>query len=129
MAENGWYIYGRNLTRPDQYLWGQPPPPSGIVSRAEVAKDRRAKRTLWDRYYLGSPIHLEGKIYITTSLGLIYVIDSRAKTLDRQALLAVNYLGPAVDTRSHNAFSCANGRLYHRDRIDGKPYVVCIGAQ
>ena len=45
------------------------------------------------------------------------------KLWTRNALLAVNDLGPAGQTWSLNSISYANGRLYHRSMKE----VVCIG--
>ena len=108
----------------DRYLWGQPQPSSTVNSRGiDVAGDPRSKRDGWYWCYLGSPTCVDGRIYITTMLGLTYVIDARAKTLDAKALLSVNDLGPAGTTWSLNSISYANGRLFHRSIKE----VVCIG--
>ena len=110
----------------DRFLWGRPQPSSTVNSRGiDVAEDPRSKRDGWYWCYLGSPTCVDGKIYITTMLGLTYVIDARAKTLDSKALLAVNDLGPAGTTWSLNSISYANGKLFHRSLKE----VVCIGAK
>lgn len=114
----------RESRKPDQYLWGQPQPSSTVNSRGiDVAGDPRSKRDGWFWCFLGSPTVVNGNIYITTMLGVTYIINGQAKTLDEKALLSVNDLGPAGQTWSLNSISPANGRLYHRSMKE----VVCIG--
>jgi len=116
----------RAVGQQDRFIWGQPQASSTVNSRGiDVAEDPRSKRDGWYWCYLGSPTCIDGKIYITTMLGLTYVIDARAKTLDARALLAVNDLGPAGTTWSLNSISYANGKLFHRSIKE----VVCIGTK
>lgn len=111
---------------PDRFIWHQPQPSSTVNARGiDVAGDPRSKRDGWFWCFLGSPTVVNGKIYITTMLGVTYVIEGYAKVLDEKALLAVNDLGPAGQTWSLNAISYANGRLYHRSLKE----VVCIGTK
>jgi hypothetical protein len=56
-------------------------------------------------------------------LGVTYVLDGKARTLDAAALLSVNDLGTAGQVWSLNTVSAANGRLYHRSMKE----VICIG--
>jgi outer membrane protein assembly factor BamB len=110
----------------DSYLWGQAEPSSTVDARGvDVAGDPRSKRDGWYWCMLPHPTAVDGKIFFTTMTGLTYVIDGRARVLDRHALLAVNDLGPAGQTWSLNSISYANGRLYHRSMKE----VVCIGTQ
>lgn len=114
----------REAGAPDRFLWGQPQTSSTVNSRGiDVAGDPRSKRDGWYWDYLGSPTAVDGKIFLTTMLGVTYVIDARAKVLDEKALLSVNDLGPAGQTWSLNSISYANGHLYHRSMKE----VVCIG--
>jgi len=116
----------RAVGQPDRFIWGQPQPSSTVNSRGiDVAEDPRSKRDGWYWCYLGSPTRVDGKIYITTMLGLTYVIDARAKTLDARALLSVNDLGTPGTTWSLNSISYANGKLFHRSIKE----VVCIGTK
>lgn len=109
---------------PDRFVWHQPQSSSTVNSRGiDVAGDPRSKRDGWFWDFLGSPTVVDGKIFITTMLGVTYVLDGHAKTLDAGALLAVNDLGPAGRTWSLNSISYARGRLYHRSMRE----VVCIG--
>ena len=110
----------------DKFFWNQPMPSDTTNSRGiDIAGDPRSKRDGWHWDFLGSPTVLNGKIYMTTMLGITYVIDGAAKVLDENALLAVNDLGPAGKTWSLNSLSYANGRIYHRT-LKG---VVCIGSK
>lgn len=116
----------RAAGREDQMIWHQPQASSTVNSRGiDVAGDPRSRRDGWYWCFLGHPTVLNGNVYLTTMLGITYVINGSAKTLDRRALLAVNDLGPAGQTWSLNSISAANGRLYHRSLKE----VVCIGTK
>lgn len=113
----------RKLNQKDELVWGQPQPASTVNSRGiDVAGDPRSRRDGWYWCFLGNPTVANGKIYITTMLGVTYVIDGRARVLDEKALLAVNDLGPAGETWSVNSISFAGGRGYHRSMKE----VVCV---
>ncbi len=114
----------RETGQPDRFVWGMAQPSSTINSRGvDVAGDPRSKRDGWYWCFLGNPTAVDGKIFFTTMLGVTYVIDGRAKTLDEKALLAVNDLGPAGQTWSLNSISYAKDHLFHRSMKE----VVCIG--
>jgi outer membrane protein assembly factor BamB len=114
----------REPGQPDRFVWNRPQSSSTVNARGiDVAGDPRSKRDGWYWCFLGAPTAVNDKIFFTTMLGVTYVIDGRAKTLDERALLAVNDLGPAGQTWSLNSISYANGRLYHRSIKE----VVCIG--
>ena len=55
--------------------------------------------------------------------GTVYVIDAYAKTLDKNALIAINDLGLAGKTWTLASFSYANGRLSMHTMKE----VLCIG--
>jgi hypothetical protein len=81
----------------------------------DIAAEERSRTDGWEiPAFWGSPVALGGKVYFTTMLGITYVIDAEAKTLDERALLAVNDLGPSGKTWSLNSISFAGGVLYHR---------------
>lgn len=134
----------RRANAPDRLIWGERQMTSTNNSRGiDVASDPRSKRDGWFWCMLGSPTAVEGKIYFTNMLGVIYVIDANAsilnptisiagnlhlvpyKPLDQKALMAVNDLGTNGQTWSLNSVSYANGRLYHRSMRE----VVCIGTK
>lgn len=90
----------------------------------EVGAEDRSRTDGWQiPAFFGSPIAVNGKIYLSTMLGITYVIDARAKVLDEKALLSVSDLGPSGETWSLNSLSFSNNRLYNRSLKE----VVCIG--
>lgn len=116
----------REAGSPDRFVWNQAQTSSTINSRGiDAAGDPRSKRDGWYWCFLGSPTVVNDKIFITTMLGITYVINGRAKVLDAKALCAVNDLGPAGQTWSLNSVSYAGSRLYHRSMKE----VVCIGTK
>jgi hypothetical protein len=110
----------------EQIVWGKTLASSTVNSRGiDVNGDKRSLGDGWWWGYLGSPTAVSGKIFFTTMLGITYVIDGRAKTLDESALLAVNDLGAPGKTWSLNSLSYAGGRIYHRSIQQ----VICAGAK
>ena len=90
----------------------------------DVAPEDRSRTDGWQiPAFFGSPIAINGKIYISTMLGITYVIDGKARVLDERALLSVSDLGPSGETWSLNSLSYQDGRLYNRSLKE----VVCIG--
>lgn len=90
----------------------------------DVAAEDRSRTDGWQvPAFFGSPVALNGKIYLSTMLGITYAIDGRAPVLDEKALLAVNDLGPSGQTWSLNSLSYQNGRLFNRTSKE----VICIG--
>ncbi len=88
-----------------------------------VAPEDRSRTDGWEiPAFFGSPIAVNGKLYLTTMLGITYVVDYNAKVFDEKALLAVNDLGPSGETWSLNTPSYANGLLFHRSLKE----IVCI---
>lgn len=92
----------------------------------DVAAEDRSRTDGWEiPAFWGSPVAIDGNIYVTTMLGITYVIDSKAKILDESALLSINDLGPSGETWSLNSISYAGGRIYHRSLKE----LVSIGPQ
>jgi hypothetical protein len=114
----------REPNRPDRFIWGTPQTTSTVNARGiDAAGDERSRRDGWTWNFLPAPVSLDGKIYFTSMLGVTYVLDGKARTLDAAALLSVNDLGTAGQVWSLNTVSAANGRLYHRSMKE----VICIG--
>jgi hypothetical protein len=110
---------------PDEFIYGQEvhTKPEDYKGR-DVAAEERSRNDGWQiPAFFGSPTAIGDKLYITTMVGITYVIDSKAKVLDEKALLSVSDLGPSGETWSLNSISYSNGRLYHRSLKE----VVCIG--
>ena len=82
----------------------------------EIADEDRSRTDGWEiDAFFPSPVVLGDKLYITTALGVTYVIDTKAAALDARALLSVSDLGPLGDTWSMSGPSYADGALYHRN--------------
>jgi outer membrane protein assembly factor BamB len=114
----------REAGKPDELVWGKAQTSSTVNSRGiDVAGDPRSRRDGWYWNFNGTPTAVGDKIFWTMMNGITYVLDGRAPVLDKNALLAVNDLGPAGQTWSLNSISFSNGRLYHRSMKE----VVCIG--
>ncbi len=112
---------------PEQYVYGiaQTTKTTDYKGR-EVGLEDRSRTDGWQiPAFFGSPIAINGKIYLSTMLGITYVIDGRAKVLDEKALLSVSDLGPSGETWSLNSLSYSDGRLYNRSLKE----VVCIGGK
>ena len=92
----------------------------------DIAAEDRSRTDGWEiPAFWGSPVAINDAIYVTTMIGITYVIDSKAKVLDERALLSINDLGPNGETWSLNSISYDRGRIYHRSLKE----LVCIGAR
>ncbi len=117
----------RNEGERDQPIYGIAQRTTTLNSVGQdIAAEDRSRTDGWEiPAFWGSPVAINDKIYVTTMIGITYVIDSKAPVLDSTALLAVNDLGPAGETWSLNSISYDGGRIYHRTLKE----IVCIGKQ
>ena len=117
----------RNEGERDQPIYGIAQRTTTLNSVGQdIAAEDRSRTDGWEiPAFWGSPVAINDKIYVTTMIGITYVIDSKATVLDSTALLAVNDLGPAGETWSLNSISYDGGRIYHRTLKE----IVCIGKQ
>ena len=99
--------------QPDAYIYNQ-----AVNTKTEDYKGRevgaedRSRTDGWQiPAFFGSPIAIHGKIYLSTMLGITYVLDGRAKVLDEKALLSVSDLGPSGETWSLNCSVPRRGDL------------------
>ena len=115
----------RHPGQTERFIYGEPlHTKTEDYKGREVAPEDRSRTDGWNiPAFFGSPTAVDGKIYLTTMLGITYVVDARAKELDEKALLAVNDLGPLGETWSLNSISLQDGKLYHRSLKE----VLCIG--
>jgi hypothetical protein len=91
----------------------------------DIAAEDRSRTDGWEiPAFWGSPVAINDVIYVTTMIGITYVIDSKAQVLDERALLSVNDLGPNGETWSLNSISSDRGRIYHRSLKE----LICIGS-
>jgi hypothetical protein len=112
---------------PDERVYGVAVPTSTVNSRGQdVGAEDRSRTDGWEiPAFWGSPVAINNNIYVTTMLGVTYVINSAAKVLDEKVLVAINDLGPSGQTWSLNSISYDNGRIYHRSLKE----LVCIGSR
>jgi hypothetical protein len=131
-AENGKVEYlelpvgvERKPGEPDRFIYGRAIKIKTLDnSGREIADEERSRSDGWEvDAFFASPVVLGDKLYISTMLGVTYVVDTRATVLDQKALVAVNDVGPLGDTWSLNGPSYAGGVLYHRSARE----VVAIG--
>jgi hypothetical protein len=117
----------RAAGKPDEYVYGRAVnTKTNDYKGRNVAPEDRSRTDGWQiPAFFGSPIAVGDRLYMSTMLGITYVIDSKAPVMDEKALLAVNDLGPFGETWSLNSLSYSRGRLYNRSLKE----VVCIGAK
>ena len=115
----------RKPGQPERYVYGEAQTTKTTDNKGrDVALEDRSRTDGWQvPAFFGSPIAINGKIYMSTMLGITYVIDGRARVLDERALLGVSDIGPSGETWSLNSLSYSDGRLYNRSLKE----VVCIG--
>lgn len=115
----------RNPGKPDEQIWDKIIPNDTRNSRGVDVGivDKRSKKSGWGHVSAAPPICVGDKIYITTMVGMTYVINRKAETFDENALLSINDLGPAGQTWSLTQPVFANGRIYTRTMKE----VICLG--
>ncbi len=90
----------------------------------EIADEDRSRTDGWEiDAFFPTPVVLGRHLYITTTLGTVYVVDITIEDLDERSLVGVNDLGPLGDTWSMSGPSFVDGTLYHRSARE----VVAIG--
>lgn len=92
---------------------------SGFV----IQGDKRRLSHGFGHISAATPIVINGKIYFSTVLGTVYVVDAYADHFDEHALISVNDLGAPGQTWSLSPFAAADGRLYQRT----SRHIICIG--
>jgi hypothetical protein len=106
----------RKPGEPDQPIYGVAVRTTTLNSAGQdVAAEDRSRTDGWEApAFWGSPVAINDKIYVTTMIGITYVIDSKALVLDSSALVSVNDLGPSGETWSLNSIGYDDGNIYHR---------------
>ena len=88
-----------------------------------VFGDKRSKGSGWGHVAAPSPSVAGDNLYVPVMNGTIYVINWKAKTLDENAIVAVNDLGPAGQSYTRASLSFAHGKAYaHTIKA-----LICIG--
>ncbi|MDP9151793.1 MAG: PQQ-binding-like beta-propeller repeat protein, partial [Myxococcota bacterium] len=105
----------RSPGSPDQLTYGKSLTTTAADSKGnDVALDNRSHTDGWEiPAFFASPILLGNQIYFGTTLGITYVIDASARTLDQSAILGYGDLGALGQTWSLAGPSFAGGVLYH----------------
>lgn len=108
-------IYGQSLTTLVNDSQGQ-----------DLANEARSRTDGWEiPAFFATPTLVGDVLYMSSMLGVVYVIDSKAAVFDEHALLAVSDLGPLGETWSLTSISYSRGKLY--DRTSNT--VLCIGTE
>jgi PQQ-like domain len=105
-------VFGQSLTTEVNDSAGQ-----------DLAQEDRSRTDGWEiPAFFGTPTAVGDVLYMTSMVGVVYVLDAKAPVFDEHALLAVADLGPLGKTWSLSSLSYSHGRLYDRTSSG----VVCI---
>lgn len=116
----------RETDRPDEVLWREARPNDMKNTDGFLAtKDKRNAGNGWGHVSAASPTVIGDNIYLPTMIGMVYVLQWNATTLDDKALLSISDLGPATQTWSLSSLSYADGKIYARTLKE----LICIGAK
>lgn len=88
-----------------------------------VFGDKRSKGSGWGHVAAPSPTVAGSNLYIPVMNGTVYVIDWDAKTLDENAIVAINDLGLAGQSYTRASLSFAGGKAYAHTIKE----LICIG--
>ncbi len=88
----------------------------------QVQGDARRLLSGFGHVSAATPIVINSRIYFTTMLGTVYVVDGSSERFDEKALIEVNDLGSAGKTWTLSSFSAANGKLFQRTARE----LICI---
>ncbi|MCM8532727.1 MAG: PQQ-like beta-propeller repeat protein [Lentisphaeraceae bacterium] len=111
------------LTDTGEYLYQTEEVNDTLNSKGQMhGADNRTRGGGFQKCFLGSPTAVNGKIYFTNAIGLVYVIDTTTKDFSPKSVLAVNDLGKVGETFTVNSMSYAQGKIFHRTLKE----VICI---
>ncbi|MEN8773459.1 MAG: PQQ-binding-like beta-propeller repeat protein [Akkermansiaceae bacterium] len=88
-----------------------------------VFGDKRSKGSGWGHVAAASPSVAGDHLYVPVMNGTVYVINWKAKTLNENAIVAINDLGPAGKSYNRASLSFANGKAYAHTIRE----LICIG--
>ncbi|NQV23040.1 MAG: alpha/beta hydrolase fold domain-containing protein [Rhodopirellula sp.] len=77
-----------------------------------VMGDARSKGNGWGHHASAIPTAIGDNLYVPIMSGNVYVLRHAAKTLDENALIAINDLGPIGQSWNRASISYSHGRLY-----------------
>ena len=101
-----------------KYLWDKFSAGDPTSSGFQIQGDARRLSHGFGHVTAATPIVVNQRIYFTTMLGTVYVIDGTAETFDDKAILSVNDFGAAGETWSLSPITAAGGSLYQRTSKD-----------
>ena len=114
----------RRAGRPDAFIYGPKVKslPEDNQGR-DLATEARSRDHGWSGpSFFGTPTAVGDVLYITSMIGVTYVINAKAEVFDEKALISVSDLGQSGETWSLNSISYSRGHLYHRSAKE----LVCI---
>jgi hypothetical protein len=117
----------RQVGAPDQMIFGQSLTTTVTDAAGnDIAEEDRSRTDGWEvPAFFGTPTAVGNVLYMTSMVGVVYIVDARAPVLDEKALLAIGDLGPLGKTWSLNSLSYSRGRLYERT----SNAAICIGGK
>jgi hypothetical protein len=110
----------------DPWLWGQGSKSNRpLNARGFAVGDKGHHGTGWGHISAASPVLVGRHLFLPVVTGTVYVIDTSAKRLSPQSLVAVNDLGPGEQTWTLASLSYAEGRLFAHTMRE----IICIGVE
>ena len=85
--------------------------------------DARSQGNGWGHHAAAIPSVAGDYIYFPIMSGMVYVLNRNAATLNEDALVAINDLGPVNRTWTRSSLSFAGNVIYARTIRD----LICIG--
>lgn len=79
-----------------------------------VMGDTRSQANGWGHHAAAIPIATSKYVYMPIMSGMVYVLDAAAETLNQNALVAINDLGPINKTWTRSSLTFANGQIFAR---------------
>jgi PQQ-like domain len=113
--------------KPDELVYGQSLKTKVNDSAGnDLAQEDRSRTDGWEiPAFFGTPTAVGDVLYMTSMVGVVYVLDAKAAVFDEHALLSVADLGPLGETWSLNSLSYSRGQLFERTSDS----VICIAAK
>ena len=107
----------------DTLLWGKGNPKNQPLNASGFAVgDKGHNKTGWGHISAASPTRVGRYLFLPVVTGTVYVIDTEIDSLNPDAIVAVNDLGPGGETWSLATVSYASERLYAHTMKE----IICI---
>lgn len=109
----------------DVWLWGKGNSKNRPLNAGGFAVgDKGHNKTGWGHISAASPTRIGRYLFLPVVTGTVYVIDSQAKSLTPDAIVAINDLGPGGETWTLATLTYAGNRLYAHTMKE----IICIEA-